>query len=209
MTVPSPVESLTIQGSHVRSSQRLAVPLVARNADVATERSASLRAEDMVGRYATFIRTWTHGIVRTAWRDGNLCLTLVARRGPHLLCLRPSARGSGTREVPGSASLSIVSGLAAAPLVQGGELVLRVAVHRPDAKGSASLDVEVLVDGYAPALLALPLPRSWRLALYRATQARVHKAITFAFLHATVRYLLEGYQAGPPRSPEARSQCWR
>lgn len=206
---PAPTESLIVEGTHVRATQCLTVPLDPGAVAAVAERAARLRPEYLVDRYATSIRWWTHGIVRTVWWRGDLCLTLAARRGLRLLCLRPSGRHGDGTEAAGTAALRIVGGVAAAPLDPGGELVLRVAVRPPVAQGQATLRVDVLVDGYAPALLALPLPAPWRLAIYRATQARVHKAITFAFLRATVEHMLGSYQAGPPRATDVRTQNWR
>ncbi|HCG00179.1 MAG TPA: hypothetical protein DEV93_06495 [Chloroflexi bacterium] len=176
---PRVTVSLRIDGQHVRVSQVLLLPIPPGRVAELTARLQDLDAADLSDQYADFVQQWTHRLIHVARHGTRLTLSLT-RRGPVLLRLRleDNALEQATRVV---ARLTIIGGLAAVPSIQEGSLILRLAVREREQPG-ALLEAEVLVENYAPLLLALPLPGTLRTRLYRATQARIHRAVTSAFL---------------------------
>ena len=180
---PRVIDSLQLDGQHVRVSQILRLPVPpARLADLKA-RLADLDAADLSDQYAEFVQHWTHRLIHATRRGPRLSLSLT-RRGPELLRLRLEDRAP-EHAIRAVGRLTITGGLAAVPSIQEGALILRLAVREREGQG-ALLEAEVLVENYAPLLLALPLPGRLRARLYRATQARIHRAVTTAFLRAIV-----------------------
>jgi hypothetical protein len=184
---PTVAETLQISDRHVRTRQLLLLPVPPGRVVEVTAWLKELDAATLIEQYAAFIEHWTHRLIH-AERQGELLTLSLTPGGPRLLRLRLEDRATGS---PASvvARLTITGGLAAVPSVQEGVLELRLAVRDREQAG-AMLEAEVLIDDYAPLLLALPLPRGTRVRLYRATQARLHRAITGAFLRAIVRRTL-------------------
>ena len=184
---PKVTDSLRITGQHVRVSQVLLLPIPPEREAEIKAQLQNLDAADLGDQYAAFVQQWTHRLIHAARRGTRLTLSLT-RRGPALLHLRLEDRApeQARRAV---ARLTITGGLAAVPSIQEGALILRLAV-RERAEPGALLEAEVLVEHYAPLLLALPLPGTLRSRLYRATQARLHRAVTSAFLWAIMHRTL-------------------
>ena len=182
--LPRVADTLRIEERHVRTSQVLLLPIPPDREAEVKARLEDLDAAELVEQYAAFVEQWTHSLIHAERRGERLALSLTPR-GPRLLRLRLEDRAPGN-PVLVVARLTIIGGIAAVPSVQEGALVLCLGV-RARARPGATLEAEVLVEDYAPLLLALPLPRELRVRLYRATQARVHRAITSAFLRAIVR----------------------
>ncbi len=180
-------DTLQISDRHVWTRQLLLLPVPPGRAAEVTARLLELDAATLIEQYAAFIERWTHRLIHNERRGERLTLSLTPR-GPRLLRLRLEDRAPGNPELV-VARLTITGGLAAVPSVQQGVLVLRLGLRDREQTG-AMLEAEVLVDDYAPLLLALPLPRGTRVRLYRATQARLHRAITSAFLRAIVQRAL-------------------
>jgi len=181
--LPKVTDSLRIDGQHVRAGQALAFPIPSERQAALKVRLRTLDAVTLSDQYADFVQQWTHRLIRTS-RSGTHHILSLTRRGPALLRLRLEDRAP-EQALQVVARLTIIGGLAAVPSIQEGSLILRLAVRETEQAG-ALLEAEVLVEHYAPLLLALPLPFALRIRLYRATQARIHRAVTTAFLRAIV-----------------------
>ena len=173
------VDLLRIGDGKVWSSQSLQLPVAPEQEEVVAARIAALDTLQLSRLYAEFIGTWTHGLVKARYRHGTLGLYLPVG-GPALLVL-----SSHVSAAPGPAlvaSLAITGGLAVAGTSAESLLILTLALHRDPGTPGGVLQAEVRVEHYAPRLLALPLPRGVCRLLYSATQARLHRAITGAFV---------------------------
>lgn len=180
---PRVIDSLQLDGQHVRAGQILRLPVPPARVAALEARLADLDAAALSDQYAEAVHQWTHRLIHTARRGPRLSLSLT-RRGPALLRLRLEDRAP-ERATGAVGRLTITGGIAAVPSIREGSLILRLAVRERAGQG-ALLEAEVLVEHYAPLLLALPLPGRFRARLYRATQARLHRAVTTAFLRAIV-----------------------
>jgi hypothetical protein len=180
---PSVIDSLQLDGQRVRAGQILRLPIPPAQLTELKARLAELDAADLSDQYAEFVEQWTHRLIHAVRHGTRLTLSLT-RRGPVLLRLRLEDRAP-EHAIRAVGRLTITGGLAAVSSIQEGNLILRLAVREREGQG-ALLEAEVLVENYAPLLLALPLPGRLRARLYRATQARIHRAVTTAFLQAIV-----------------------
>jgi hypothetical protein len=178
---PSVTDSLQLDGQYVRAGQMLRLPVPPARLPELKAHLAELDAGELSDQYADFVQQWTHRLIHAARHGTRLTLSLT-RRGPALLRLRLEDRAP-EHAMQAVGRLTITGGLAAVPSIQAGSLILRLAVREREGQG-ALLEAEVLVENYAPLLLALPLPGRLRARLYRATQARIHRAVTTAFLRA-------------------------
>jgi len=180
---PGLTESLRIEGRHVRAGQVLRLPIPPGRAAAIEARLHRMDAATLSDQYAAFVALWSHGLIHVS-RHGERLTLRLGPRGPALLRLRLEDRAP-ERPTPAVGRLTITGGLAAVPSIPAGSLLLRLAVRERAGRG-ALLEAEVLVEHYAPLLLALPLPAPLRARLYRATQARLHRALATAFLQAIV-----------------------
>lgn len=182
--LPRVTDTLQIEAQHVRTSQILLLPVPAERETAVKMRLHDLDAAKLSEQYADFIERWTHRLIHIKRRGERLTLSLTPH-GPCLLRLRLQDRAPGNPALV-VARLTITGGIAAVPSIHEGSLVLRLGV-RNDERTGAMLEAEVLVENYAPLLLALPLPGTLRAGVYLASQARIHRAVTSAFLRAIVR----------------------
>ncbi len=186
--LPGVTDALQIAAQHVRTSQILRLPVPPDREAAVKARLRALDAAKLSEQYADFIERWTHHLIHIERRGERLTLSLTPH-GPPLLRLRLQDRAPGNPALV-VARLTIMGGIAAVPSIHEGSLVLRLGVRndeRVSAHGESSgavLEAEVLVEDYAPLLLALPLPGTLRAGVYRASQARIHRAVTTAFLRA-------------------------
>jgi len=182
------IDTFQLADGKVRASQRLLLPVLPEMEGVVASRLATRNAGHLVDDYTRYIAWWTRGLVRPARRRGDLALSLGGH-GPTILRLRINEGATGGINAV-VAVLSIVGGLAAVAASPGGLLELRLALHSGASSGNAVLEAEVLVEQYAPFLLALPLPHAIRLGIYRGTQARLHRAIAEGFVRSVVAQIV-------------------
>ena len=182
--LPPVADSFHVVHGKVRVSQMLQLPVEPACASDIADRIAAANTHYLVDMYADSITRLTLGVVRLVGRGGDLDFSLTAH-GPSILRLRMQEDG---QLLPGAvtALFRIVGGLATVAAARDGILVLRLELRHGLAPTGVALEADVLVDRYEPLLLALPLPQKVRIALYRATQARLHRAITTAFLKALI-----------------------
>ncbi|GAC1399888.1 MAG: hypothetical protein NVSMB65_17820 [Chloroflexota bacterium] len=176
---PRVVDMLRLRDGEVWASQCLRRPVPAGKEAAVAARIAALDAEHLARHYAGAIGRWTHGLVRARYRAGEIILSLPLG-GPPLLVL--SSPASVVQAGTITTSLGISGGLAVASTSARSLLVLKLSLRHGTAPGSTVLEAEVLVEHYAPRVLALPLPRGLCRVLYLTTQAHLHRAITGSFV---------------------------
>ena len=187
---PRVSDALSVRQGRVRASQAVVVSVEATREAVVAAQLTTLDARHLAGQYGAFIRGWTRGLVQTRHQDQELRLFLTAW-GPCLLALalQDAAEDQGS-PAQIQATLSIVGGLAAAGTAGDGVLVLRLGLRHGVPPTGVALEAAVVVEHYAPRLLALPLPGALGRLLYTMTQARLHRAITTAFVQDLVTRLI-------------------